>query len=58
MLISGDAIVLDIPQISLGDSDGILWFYEVVVIYFILALSFPIDSDHLRSNQITFQNSP
>ena len=58
MLISGDAIILDILQISLGDSDGILWFYEVVVIYFILPLSFPIDSDHLCSNQITFQNSP
>ena len=58
MLISGDAIILDILQISLSDSDEILWFYEVVVIYFILALSFPIDSDHLCSNQITFQNSP
>ena len=58
MLISGDVIILDIFQISLSDSDEILWFYEVVVIYFILALSFPIGSDHLRSNQITFQNSP
>ena len=58
MLISGDAIILDILKISLSDSDEIIWFCEVVVIYFILALSFPIDSDHLCSNQITFQNSP